>query len=77
MAAAIQMWYLSAGREVLQATATALAATPLLILLWLRGRHSPQGTQPARLAKVAIILQVSHYGIFSLNCPKLSLSSFL
>lgn len=58
LAAGIQMWYLSAGRELLQASATALAATPLLIILWLRGRHSPQGTQPARLAKFAIVLQV-------------------
>lgn len=58
LAAAVRMLYVSAGREVLQAAATTLAATPVLVILWIRGRYSPQGTHSARLAKLAGILQV-------------------
>ncbi|KAJ1524751.1 hypothetical protein ONE63_009630 [Megalurothrips usitatus] len=59
LAAAVRMLYLSAGREVLQAAVTILAGTPLLVLLWLRGWHSPQGSRSARVAKAATALQVT------------------
>lgn len=58
LGAAIQMLYISAGREVLQAGGTILAASPLLIFLWLRGKRSPQSSLSARLSRAALTLQV-------------------
>ncbi|KAE8748291.1 hypothetical protein FOCC_FOCC004927 [Frankliniella occidentalis] len=58
IAAAIRMLYLSAGREMLQVAGTLLAASPLLILFWLRGRFSPEGSRSAKIAKIAAMLQL-------------------